>query len=78
MIQERWSCCIKIARRFLNNFIRKSRPITQNGLKTILMNIFQILTDSSKLFPQKPAIIFKDKTVSFEELKTNVLALAGV
>ena len=40
------------------------------------MNIYQILTDSARLFSQKPAIIFKDKQVSFSDLKANVLALA--
>src|ERR1039458_9795751 len=40
------------------------------------MNVNQILTDSAKLFAQKPAIIFKDKKISFAELKTNALALA--
>jgi long-chain acyl-CoA synthetase len=40
------------------------------------MNVYQILTNSAQLFGQKPAIIFKDKLVSFADLKTNVLALA--
>ena len=40
------------------------------------MNVYQILTDSAELFAQKPAIIFKDKIVSFADLKANVLALA--
>ena len=40
------------------------------------MNVYQILTDSARLFAQKPAIIFKDKIVSFADLKANVLALA--
>ncbi len=40
------------------------------------MNVYQILTDSARLFAQKPAIIFKDKQISFNDLKTNVLALA--
>jgi len=40
------------------------------------MNVYQILTDSANAFAQKPAIIFKDKIVSFSGLKANVLALA--
>jgi long-chain acyl-CoA synthetase len=40
------------------------------------MNVYQILTDSARLFPQKPAIIFKDKTISFFNLQTKVFALA--
>jgi acyl-CoA synthetase (AMP-forming)/AMP-acid ligase II len=40
------------------------------------MNIYQILTNSARLFVQKPAIIFKDKRISFFDLKANVLALA--
>ena len=40
------------------------------------MNVYQILTDSAQLFAQKPAIIFKDKIISFADLKANVLALA--
>lgn len=40
------------------------------------MNVYQILTDSAKLFAEKPALVFKDKNVSFIELKANVLALA--
>jgi long-chain acyl-CoA synthetase len=40
------------------------------------MNVYQILTDSAKLFAQKPAIIFKGNIVNFGELKANVLALA--
>jgi len=39
------------------------------------MNVYQILTDSTQLFAQKPAIIFKDKIVSFADLKAKVLAL---
>ena len=39
------------------------------------MNIFQILTDSAQKFAQKPAIIFKDKAISFIDLKVNVFAL---
>ena len=35
------------------------------------MNVYQILTDSAHLFAQKPAIIFKDKKVSFADLKAN-------
>jgi len=40
------------------------------------MNVYQILTDSARLFDQKPAIIFKEKKISFFDLKANVLALA--
>ena len=40
------------------------------------MNVYQILTDSAQNFAQKPAIIFKDKIVSFADLKADVLALA--
>jgi len=40
------------------------------------MNIFQILTDSARVFAQKPAIIFKEKSISFKDLKSNVLSLA--
>src|SRR5476649_1094812 len=40
------------------------------------MNVYQILTDSARNFAQKPAIIFKDNTVSFIDLKTKVYALA--
>jgi len=40
------------------------------------MDILQILTESARSFDQKPAIIFKDKKLSFADLKTNVLALA--
>ena len=40
------------------------------------MNVYQILTDSARLFDQKPAVIFKDKKISFADLKANVLALA--
>jgi len=40
------------------------------------MNIYQILTDSARLFNQKPAIIFKDKKISFSDLKVSVFALA--
>lgn len=40
------------------------------------MNIFQILTDSAHKFAQKPAIIFKDKSITFIDLRANVLALA--
>ena len=40
------------------------------------MNTYQILTDSAQLFDQKPAIIFKDKKISFYDLKVNVLALS--
>ena len=29
------------------------------------MNVYQILTNSARLFAQKPAIIFKDKMISF-------------
>src|ERR1700691_4492151 len=42
----------------------------------MFMNVYQILTDSARIFGQKPAIIFKDKIVSFLALKINVLALA--
>ncbi len=40
------------------------------------MNIYQILTDSAQKFAQKPAIVFKDNTISFSELRTKALALA--
>jgi acyl-CoA synthetase (AMP-forming)/AMP-acid ligase II len=40
------------------------------------MNIYKILTDSAGLFAQKPALIFKDKTISFAELRSKVLSLA--
>ncbi|MBF0571916.1 MAG: AMP-binding protein [Candidatus Omnitrophica bacterium] len=40
------------------------------------MNVYQILSDSARIFSQKPAIIFKNNIVSFEGLKANVLALA--
>ena len=40
------------------------------------MNVYQTLTDSAIAFAQKPAIIFKDKKVSFVDLRTNVMALA--
>jgi long-chain acyl-CoA synthetase len=40
------------------------------------MNVYQILTDSARLFAQKPAIIFKDKKISFFDLKAHVFALA--
>ena len=40
------------------------------------MNVYQTLTDSARLFAQKPALIFKDKKISFLDLKANVLALA--
>ena len=40
------------------------------------MNVYQILTDSARTFAQKPAIIFKDKIVSFTELKAAVFSLA--
>jgi len=40
------------------------------------MNVYQILTDSAQLFAKKPAIVFKDKIVSFGDLKAKVLALA--
>jgi len=40
------------------------------------MNVYQILTDSVRLFDQKPAIIFKDNKISFADLKTKVFALA--
>ena len=41
------------------------------------MNVYQILTDSAKAFGQKPAIIFKDNTINFIDLKAKVFALAG-
>jgi len=44
--------------------------------KCNLMNIYQILTDSAKAFAQKPAIIFKDNTITFLDLRSNVWALA--
>jgi long-chain acyl-CoA synthetase len=40
------------------------------------MNVYQILTDAAQLFGQKPAIIFKDNSINFVQLKSNVLALA--
>ena len=40
------------------------------------MNVYQILTDSARIYTQKPAIIFKDKKISFTDLKANVIALA--
>lgn len=40
------------------------------------MNVYQILTDSARAFAQKPAIIFKDKVISFNDLKANAVALA--
>ena len=40
------------------------------------MNVYQILTDSAQIFAQKPAIIFKDKQISFLGLKSKVFALA--
>jgi len=40
------------------------------------VNVYQILTDSARIYAQKPAIIFKDKKISFTDLKANVLALA--
>jgi len=40
------------------------------------MNVYQILTDSARVFAQKPAIIFKDKSITFTDLKANVFALA--
>ena len=43
---------------------------------TLIMNVYQILTDSARLFAQKAAIIFKDKVITFSDLKANVLALA--
>lgn len=40
------------------------------------MNIHQILTESAASFGQKSAIIFKDKSISFLELRDKVSALA--
>jgi acyl-CoA synthetase (AMP-forming)/AMP-acid ligase II len=40
------------------------------------MNVFQILTDSARLYSQKPAIIFKEKKISFLDLKNSTFALA--
>ena len=40
------------------------------------MNVYQILTDSTERFTQKPAIIFKDNIVTFLDLKAKVFALA--
>jgi long-chain acyl-CoA synthetase len=40
------------------------------------MNIYQILTHCAELFAQKTALVFKDKRVSFAELKANVFALS--
>jgi len=40
------------------------------------MDIYQNLTDSAKIHGQKPAIIFKDKEISFIDLKKNVEGLA--
>jgi len=40
------------------------------------MDILQILTDSARIFAQKPAIIFKEKIITFLDLKTRVWALA--
>src|SRR5450631_3054925 len=41
------------------------------------MNVFQILTDSAKQYSEKPAIIFKDDSISFFDLKEKVIALAN-
>ena len=40
------------------------------------MNVYQILTDSAHIFAQKPAIIFKEKKISFIDLKADVFTLA--
>ncbi|MBF0504963.1 MAG: AMP-binding protein [Candidatus Omnitrophica bacterium] len=40
------------------------------------MNVYQILTDSAQNFGQKPSIIYKDKSISFSDLKLKVIALA--
>jgi long-chain acyl-CoA synthetase len=40
------------------------------------MNVYQSLTEAAQSFAQKPALIFKDKAVSFRELHENVLGLA--
>src|SRR5450631_2986058 len=40
------------------------------------MNIYQILTDSARVYAQKPAIVFRDKVISFVDLRANVMALA--
>ncbi|MDE2010260.1 MAG: AMP-binding protein [Candidatus Omnitrophica bacterium] len=40
------------------------------------MNIYEILTESASAFSNKPAIVFKDKPVSFKELREKVLSLA--
>src|SRR6266478_3208006 len=40
------------------------------------MNVYQSLTEAAQSFAQKPALIFKDKEVSFKELHEKVLGLA--
>ncbi len=40
------------------------------------MNVYQILTDSAQHFGLKPAVIFKDNSISFQDLKAKVFALA--
>lgn len=42
------------------------------------MDIYKILTDSAREFGQKPAIVFKDSPVSFEDLRAEVFALAKI
>lgn len=41
------------------------------------MDVAKVLTDTAKKFPSKPAIIFKDVTVSFLELQNIVFRLAN-
>ena len=41
------------------------------------MNISYLLKRNAKQFPQKPAIIFKDNPISFEQLKNTVFRLAN-
>jgi acyl-CoA synthetase (AMP-forming)/AMP-acid ligase II len=40
------------------------------------MNIYSILQQSANRFDAKPAVIFKDQTISFSELKSKVFQLA--
>jgi acyl-CoA synthetase (AMP-forming)/AMP-acid ligase II len=40
------------------------------------MNVFQHLTDSAESFAAKPALVFKDRSVTFGELKAKVFSLA--
>lgn len=41
------------------------------------MNVAEILVKIAKEHPSKPAIIFKDKAITFQELENNVFKLAG-